>query len=483
MPAPTGDQVYWVRQLAEGLRFPSSMAWLPNGDMLVTERMGGLRVIRQDKLEPNTVTGVPASFQSGPADGLKDILVDPDFATSQALYLLMSEGASENRHAAVYRAQYSNGTLKHVERIFRTKGEDSVLESGTVPSRMMLLADTTLLIGVAEDFKLRAQQLDSHMGKILRINRDGSIPKDNPFVNVPGALPEIWSYGHRVVLGLYQEPQTAVVWEVESGPRGGDELNVLKPGSNYGWATASWGFKYNNTGSWASQQSGPGIEDPLLIWMPSVTPSGLTRYHGTTYPLWNGDYFIGHLTTKELERVRIEGRRVVLQERMLLHLEERIRDVKVGPDDHLYLLTDHQNGRLLRLEPGQPLADQLPLVAHKLETTWVAPDIDIELGDPRKGRLVFLSRCAACHSVTAVVRGGEIGPDLAGVFGRHAGSKPGFDYSKGLMNSGFTWRAALLDRFLADPNGTVPGTKMMVAPLTDKQERRDVIGFLNHYSK
>jgi glucose/arabinose dehydrogenase len=198
---------------------------------------------------------------------------------------------------------------------------------------MILLSDKTLLFSVAEDHaQRRAQQLESQMGKILRINLDGSIPRNNPFVSTPGAAPEIWSYGHRVPTGLYEDLQTREIWETEPGPRGGDELNLIRPGANYGWAEVSWGFAYDGKLE-APAQTAAGIEDPIAVWTPSHTPSGIARYRGPTYPSWSGDYFIGNLNGKALVRLRIRDRKVVLQERMLLDLNERIREVKVGPDN------------------------------------------------------------------------------------------------------------------------------------------------------
>lgn len=485
-----GAQPYWVEQLADGLNFPSSMAWLPNGDMLITERMGGLRLWRNGALDPQPIGGMPASFQNGVADGLKDILVDPDYADNQTLFILISEGTVAERHTAVYRARLTSSGLEGLQRIFRSK--DSI--GGyirTIASRMTFLPDKTLLIAVPEDDAAhalqdatidnneRAQDLGSHLGKVLRINRDGSVPRDNPFLSTPGVLPEIYSYGHRIPLGFYWEPHNGSIMEVESGPRGGDELNILKPGVNYGWGKAGWGFSYTNNGAKFPQQSGTSIQDPLLIWTPSVTPSGITCYRGKAYPQWDGDYFVGHLTTKEIERVRFEGQRVVLQEKMLFDLEERIRDVKVGPDDRLYLLTDHQNGRVLRLQPGQPRAHQLERVARKLELVYSVP---LKPGDPVRGRQAFLERCAGCHTIGAEIKGGQIGPDLSGVFGAVAGRKPGFDYSPNMAASAHKWDAASLDRFLFDPNALIPATRMAAPPLIDMELRRNIIEFLKQQS-
>lgn len=483
--ASSGEQPYWVEQVVEGLRFPSSIVWLPNGDALVLEREGGLRLISQDKLDPMPISGVPPSFQTA-FNGLKDIALDPDYRSNHTLYLLISEGTLQQHHAAVYRARYAQHRLEEVERIFRAKGEVTTIDSSA--TRMLLLSDGTLLLHVPEVDKHSAQQLDNHLGKILRINRDGSVPKNNPFVHTPGALPEIWSYGHRAVLGLYEDTENGEILGVESGERGGDELNVLKSGGNFGWAKASWSFNYSD-GAVAPIQASPGLEDPLLVWTPSVTPAGITRYRGQVYPLWNGDYFIGNLSGKAVERVRLHGHRVVLQEKLLLDLEERIRDVKVGQDGYLYVLTDHSSGRLLRVRPGKPRANQRVRVAHKIapavrsRATGPLREQDLQPDDRVHGEQIFLQRCAGCHRVGRAVSGGEIGPDLDGAYGRTMGTQPGFAYSAAMRHAQQVWDAAALDRFLADPISVVSGTNMAAAPVIDATERRQIIGFLKQPSE
>lgn len=481
----SGDQTYWVEQVAADLKsFPSSMVWLPNGDMLISERQGGLRRMHNFVLDPKPISGTPATYRFG-LNGIKDILLDPDFQTNGAIYLSVSEGTYEQNHAAVYRGLYSSNGLHNVERIFHSK--DELIGSASGAARMTFLSDKTLLVGIPENdsYKARAQQLNSDIGKIVRINRDGSIPSDNPFPKTSRVLPEIYSFGHRVPLGLYQDHETGEILEVESGPEGGDEFNILKAGRNYGWAKASWGFDYTS-GLAAPTQTAPGIEDPILVWTPSVTPSGLIRYRGSAYRLWDGDYFVGHLTTKELERVRVRADRVLLQENMLVDLEERIRDVKVGPDGLIYILTDHQAARLLRLRPGRPSADQLSRVAHKLaepvDLEGNIPAPNIEPADPVKGKQAFLEHCSACHRVGNVVAGGGIGPDLAGVFGRNAGTRSGYTYSAAMMNSPQVWNARTLSFLIADPGRYVPGTKMAAPPVTEFEVRRNIIGFLKQNS-
>lgn len=476
--ASSASQSYWVEQVAEGFNLPSSMVWLPNGDALITERMGDLRILRKDKLDPTPVRGVPASHRDA-INGLKDIVLDPDFAASQTLYLFVSEGSFERRHASVYRARYTATGLQDVERIFRSK--DEIGGTGIIATRMIFLPDKTLLFGVAEDHKQRAQNLGSHLGKFLRINRDGSVPPDNPFVHAPGALPEIWSYGHRVPTGVYRDSLTGEIWECEPGPRGGDEINILKPGANYGWAKTSWGFAYGNDGLDAPFQTAAGIENPVVVWTPSVTPAGLMRYVGSVYPAWSGDYFVGYLSGRALERLRFDGHRAILQERMLFDLGEGIRDIKVGPDQRIYLLTN--STRLLRLQPGRPGVGQASRVARQLESTTPAVALsDVQPGDPVQGQQSFIERCAMCHSVGNVVRGGQVGPDLANVYGNRMGRKEGFDYSPNMAGAVFEWNAALLSKMMLDPQSVVPGTRMALPPVTDAQTRSQIIGFLQRES-
>lgn len=473
---------YWVEEFASGLKFPSSMAWLPNGDMLVAEREGSLLLLRAPNFEPTPVMGLPPSYHDA-TNGLKDVALDPDFKSNRTLYLSLSDGTYERHRTAVYRARYTECcTLTSVERIFRSKDEFSSV--GTSSARILFLADKTLLIAVPENnyYKQKAQQLSSHVGKILRINRDGTAPADNPFLKTPDALPEIWSYGHRQQSGLFQDQDSKAVWEVEIGPKGGDEFNLLKAGGNYGWSKVTWGFDYSSLSA-GPLQSAPGVEDPVLVWMrsPRGTPSGLTRYRGAAYPSWNGDFFVGHLAGKKLERLRVDGANVVLQESMLMDLDERIRNVKVGPDGLIYLLTDHQQGRVLRLQPGR--AEERPnlRVAHKLAAPPRFPGLEmaeIQPGDPIEGERAFIQRCAACHRAGTLVPGGEIGPDLADVYGRKAGSQPGFAFSAALTQSEQIWDNISLNMFMADPAGYVPGTAMTAPPITNLQVRRDIVGFL-----
>jgi glucose/arabinose dehydrogenase/cytochrome c2 len=469
----TGEQIFWTEQLAQGLSFPTSFAWLPNGDMLIAERGGTLRLFANGALQTKPISGVPP-VSTSVFDGLKDVESDPDFATNKTIYLLLTEGTYDKHDVAVYRAVYADDHLTNVTRIFRTRDEPDGV--GPTAARMLFLPDKTLLIGVADQGK--GQDLTSDLGKVLRLNRDGSVPANNPFVGTPGVLPEIYTYGHRVPHGLFFDKATNTIYEAEPGPRGGDELNILKPKQNYGWPKATWGFSYMG-GLQGPEESDPAVQDPIYIWTPSMTPSNLTRYEGDLYPAWKGDFFIGTLSGHALERMRFSDNKFVERERLLLDLDERIRDVKVGPDGKLYVLTDHSNGRLLRLNPGRPSADDAKRQATKL--TVVMTDLagnDFMHPDVAKGKEQFQQMCSGCHTAGPLAPGGDIGPSLETVGGRRAGSLPSFAYSDAMRKNGGTWDYFAISRFLADPQATVPGTAMSAPPIPDQQTRNNIAAFL-----
>lgn len=307
--AITTSQPFWVEEVATGLKNPASMAWLPDGSLLIAERNGGLRLLRKGVLS-SSLTGTPSSFQNW-VNGLKEVVLDPDFARNRMLYILMSEGTYEAHHAAVYRARLEGEALAEATRIFRSK--DDISGPMQIAGRMIVMRDGTLLIGVTDDnyHKQYTQLLSSHIGKLVRINPDGTVPVDNPFIGKQDALPEIWSYGHRVPNGLYLDQVTGEVWETEPGPKGGDELNLVQRGRNYGWPITTWGFDYTD-GLAGPHQTDPKMEAPVVVWTPSGTPAGLTRYRGSAYPFWNGDYFVGMLSGKWLERLRLMDGRPVL---------------------------------------------------------------------------------------------------------------------------------------------------------------------------
>lgn len=340
-----------VADVATGLSSPWSLAFLPNGDMLVTERPGRLRRIRAGALEKAPIAGAPKVAARGQG-GLLDVAVHPDFANNGLIYLSYSGDGQGGVGTEVMRARLSGDRLEGGEVIFRvnpkTRGD------GHYGSRFLFAPDGTLFVTLGDRyiFRDRAQKVSDHLGTIVRIKDDGSVPDDNPFKGRDGALPEIFSYGHRNTQGIALRPGTAQIWQHEHGPRGGDEINILKAGANYGWPKVTYGIDYD--GSVISNRTTmPGMEPPVLHWTPSIAPSGMAFYDGGKFPAWRGDLFVGALALTHLRRVRLEGDKVVDQEVLLPSLDERIRDVRSGPDGFLYLVTDDpRSGRVIRLEPA-----------------------------------------------------------------------------------------------------------------------------------
>jgi aldose sugar dehydrogenase len=342
-----------VVTIATGLDVPWGLAFLPDGRMLVTEREGRLRLVSADGVgKPATVTGLPRVDARGQG-GLLDVAVHPRFATSKLIYWSYSEPGEDGNHTAVARGRFVDGSsprIENVEVIFRQVPTfDSKLHFG---SRLVFNRDGTLFVTLGDrsstEGRMQSQRLDSLLGKIVRINDDGTIPKDNPFVGKPGARPEIWSYGHRNVQAAALHPGTGELWEVEHGARGGDELNVVRKGRDYGWPTITYGVEYSGraiTGGITQQQ---GMEQPRYYWDPVIAPSGMTFYSGALFPAWRNSVFIGGLAGMSLVRLALDGEKVVGEERLL---QERVRDVRQGPEGALYILTNGSPGRLLKLQP------------------------------------------------------------------------------------------------------------------------------------
>jgi len=339
-----------VRTIAAGLEHPWSLAHLPDGSMLVTERPGRLqRVDRTGRLKE--VTGVPEVAAVGQG-GLLDLVIAPDFKQTRELFLSYAEPREGGNGTSVARARLQGDRLVDLEVVFRQL--PTVDSPGHFGSRLVFAPDGSLFVTLGErqlkHFTIRAQDLESHFGKIVRIQRDGSVPPDNPFVSVPGAQPEIWSYGHRNVQGAALHPQTGELWITEHGPKGGDELNLVRAGANYGWPLVTYGIAYNGDRIGVGEERA-GIDKPKKYWVPSIGTSGLTFYSGKRFPNWQGNLFVGGLYGM-LVRLELEGDRVVGEEVLLRELKERIRDVREGPDGYLYVLTDSPRGRVLRLEAG-----------------------------------------------------------------------------------------------------------------------------------
>jgi glucose/arabinose dehydrogenase len=338
---------YRIEPLAEGLEHPWSIAVLPDGRMLVTERAGRLRIIRDGRLLDEPVRGVPEAFVRSQA-GLFEVLLDPDYATNGWIYLSLAHGDAQASGTRVVRGRLDGNEFTDQQVIFDIQPpRDTPVHYG---GRMAFLGDGTLAIGLGDGFDYReaAQRLDSHTGTIVRIRSDGSVPDDNPFVGEEGAQPEIYSYGHRNVQGLVFDPAGGRLWAHEHGPRGGDEVNIVGAGRNYGWPVATFGVDYSGARI-SPYTSRPGMEDPVLHWTPSIAPSGMALYRGAQFPEWDGDLLVTALVAREVRRLELEGDRVVAQEPLFAEVGERLRDVKVAPDGALLLLTDSPRGRVLRI--------------------------------------------------------------------------------------------------------------------------------------
>jgi glucose/arabinose dehydrogenase len=340
-----------VVTVASGLENPWSLAFLPDGRMLVTERPGRMRIVGRDGALGAPLGNLPA-IRTGGQGGLLDVALDPGFASNRTIYFAYAEAGDGGAGTAVARARLGEGTLEDVRVIFRQRPK--VGGGNHFGSRLVFGRDGNLFVTLGERYseRDRAQDLGTTLGKVVRIAPDGSVPKDNPFVGRGNALPEIWSYGHRNPQGAALHPSTGQLWTVEHGARGGDEINTPLAGRNYGWPVITYGRDYSGfrIGEGTAK---PGMEQPLHFWDPSIAPSGLAFYTGDAFPEWKGNAFVGALAGRLVARLELDGTKVVREERMLGELGERIRDVRQGPDGALYLLTDARNGRILRLEPAR----------------------------------------------------------------------------------------------------------------------------------
>lgn len=342
-----------VVTVASGLEHPWGLAFLPDGRMLVTERPGRLRIVTQDGTLSPPIAGVPPVFARGQG-GLLDVALDPEYASNGWIYLSYAEDRGGGTNAtSVMRAKLLGDVLGHAQVIFRQ--QPAVESPAHFGGRMVFDGKGRLFVTLGErsarHFIERAQSLQDHFGKIIRIERDGGIPVDNPFAGRADARPEIWSYGHRNPQGAALHPETGELWITEHGPKGGDELNVVRAGRNYGWPVITYGTAYSGEriGIGTHQE---GMEQPVHYWVPSIATSGLTFYTSDRIPGWTGNVFVGGLAGRVLTRLELDGERVSHEERLLEGLRERIRDVRQGPDGFLYLLTDSPQGRLLRVEPA-----------------------------------------------------------------------------------------------------------------------------------
>lgn len=342
----------------QGLERPWGIAWLPDGTMLITERPGRLRIVRNGKLESTPITGVPEVFAVNQG-GLLDVSVHPNFAQNRLIYLTYAHGTDQANRTRVARARFDGKALQDVRVIFEVNRTKSGGQH--FGSRILWLLDRTMLISIGDGgnppvqldgalIRQQAQNLQSHLGKIVRLNDDGSIPKDNPFVGKNNANGAIWSYGHRNIQGMVLDPINNRVWVNEHGARGGDELNQVQAGKNYGWPVVSHSREYATGEPVSQQKSQPGMVDPKLVWTPATAPSGLAFYNGDRFPQWRGNLFSGGLVSQDVRRITLDKAGNVLSQETIA-IGQRVRDVQQGPDGLLYILTDEQDGQLIRLEP------------------------------------------------------------------------------------------------------------------------------------
>jgi glucose/arabinose dehydrogenase len=348
-----------VVTVADGLVNPWSMAWLPGGDMLITERPGRLRIVRGGALLPDPVAGVPEVFAQGQG-GLFDVLPHQDFASNRLIYLSYARPMGTGSTTAVVRGRFENDRFTDVEDIFEATTEGR----GHYGGRLAWDHDGFLFLTVGErmvpstgDLEAHpAQDLSNHHGVTVRLHEDGGVPTDNPFVGQAGALPEIWTYGHRNPQGLAVHPETGDVWLNEHGPQGGDELNLVQPGLNYGWPVIGYGVNYGSGTAIHAGTRGEGIESPAHFWIPSIATSGMMIYTGDRFPAWTGSFFVGGMAGQQLARLTpsIDQPQRIEQEETLTYGIGRVRDVRQGPDGYIYLAIDDRRGgptAVVRLEP------------------------------------------------------------------------------------------------------------------------------------
>ena len=356
-----------VEVVTKGLNTPWALAFLPDGTMLVTERGGQLRVIKDGVLDPTPVAGVPPLVPGG-LGGLMDIALHPQFKKNHLIYMSYTKGDGTpkgNTTTAVMRARWDgSGTLKDVKDIFVADawyGKAPLLvrccgqgpATGSYGSRIAFDKAGYLFVTVGDrNFGEMAQNPSTDIGKIVRLKDDGSIPKDNPFVGKKGYLPEIWTVGHRNPLGLVFHPVTGALWESEFGPQGGDEVNIIAKGKNYGWMYITNGRHYNGAANKLGKNGVAGYEDPVLHWEPSINPGNLTFTYSDKFPAWKGDMLVPTMTRSVLRATFDANGRPTGQERMLGELKQRFRDIRMGPDGYIYILTDEAKGALLRVKPG-----------------------------------------------------------------------------------------------------------------------------------
>jgi len=344
------EHAFRVVTVTRGLEYPWGLAFLPDGRLLVTERPGRLRLVAADgRLDPQPVTGLPDIAAHGQG-GLLDVALHPQFSDNGLVYLSYAARGAGGVGTEVARGRLVDHRLENLEILFRQQPKSST--GRHFGSRLVFDRAGHLYITLGDRGEMqRAQKMDDLAGKIVRLNADGQIPPDNPFVKQANARPEIYSLGNRNVQGAVLHPRTGELWTHEHGPQGGDEVNVIRAGRNYGWPVITYGVEYGIGTKIGEGTRKEGMEQPLHIWVPSIAPSGLAIYQGDRFPRWRGDLFVGALRAQMLVRLRFDGEKMVREERLLEGKLGRIRDVRVGPDGYVYLLTDASDGVIARLEP------------------------------------------------------------------------------------------------------------------------------------
>lgn len=343
------DETFRLVRVLDGLEHPWAVAWLPDGRKLITERPGGMLLIDGDHV--TELSGLP-DIQAQGQGGLLDVALHPGYEENGWIYFTYSEPGTGGTGTALARARIDGDALSDLQQLYSQEPKHS--PGRHYGSRIVFPGDGTVVFTIGDHGQRSpSQDLSDPTGSTIRLNLDGSIPDDNPFVNRDGAAPEIYSYGHRNAQGMSLHPETGAIWQHEHGPRGGDELNRIRAGANYGWPEATYGVEYRG-GAEIGIEPGddPDIVDPLLHWSPvSIAPSGMAFYTGDRFPSWKGDIFVGALAQQHIRRVKLDGEQVTGQEELLREDIGRIRDVRTGPDGYLYVLTDHSGGGLYRLKP------------------------------------------------------------------------------------------------------------------------------------
>lgn len=346
---------FTATQLLDGLDQPWAVAWLPNGDLLITGRTGQLlRVTADFKSKPTAIRGLPTNIAVDGQGGLLDVAVHPNHRDNKLIYLSYSESVSDSfmsaSGTALARARLNGNTLSDLQVLFRM--QPASRGGRHFGGRILFAGDDTVFLTLGDrGSEERAQKAKDHAGSVIRLHDDGRIPIDNPFINHASHLPESFSRGNRNIQGAALHPLTGELWTHEHGPQGGDEINIIRAGRNYGWPTITYGVNYVTGTRIGEGERKNGLEQPLHVWVPSIAPSGLTFYTGPHFPAWKGSLFLGALRGQALVRLELEGNKVVREERLLAGQIGRVRDVRQGPDGYLYLLTDSSNGALFRLEP------------------------------------------------------------------------------------------------------------------------------------